>query len=96
MRLTFHNPFEQVFVADVSTHLSTYLLLTGVRVCVCVCLYSFDCKTSLTYLRWSDQRSFVVSISRGFCQVPSSLFLILPYLHIFIYTYFEIARDLFS
>ena len=36
MRLTFHNPFEQVFVADVSTHLSTYLLLTGVRVCVCV------------------------------------------------------------
>ena len=59
-----------------------------VFVCVCVCVYvwvgvfilffllvSSDCKTSLTYLRCSDQRSFVVSISRGFCQVPSSLFL---------------------
>ena len=42
MRLTFHNPFEQVFVADVSTHLSTYLLLTGVRVCVCVCVYTLS------------------------------------------------------
>ena len=59
-----------------------------VCVFVCVCMYvwvgvfilffllvSSDCKTSLRYLRCSDQRSFVVSISRGFCQVPSSLFL---------------------
>ena len=49
---------------------------------VCVCLFilfhllaSSDCKTSVTYLRCSDQRSFVVSICRGLCQVPLSLYL---------------------
>ena len=31
--------------------------------------------TSVTYVRSSDQRSFVESISRSFCQVSSSLFL---------------------
>ena len=42
-------------------------------------LASSDCKTSLTYLRCSNQRSFVVSISSGFCQVPLYLFLNLSY-----------------
>ena len=69
-------------------------LLSGVCVCVCVCVFvhvcvyvfilfrllaSSVCKTSVTYLTCSDQRSFVESISRGFCQVPSSLFLNLSY-----------------
>ena len=42
-----------------------------VCVCVCVCLYSstvkasFDCKMSKTYLRCSDQLSFVVNIYLG-------------------------------
>ena len=52
-----------------------------VCVCVCVCVFlllrllaSSICKTSLTYLRCTNQRSFVVSIARGFCQVPSSPF----------------------
>ena len=53
--------------------------------CVCVfilfhLLVSSDCKTSVTYLRSLDQRSFVVSIARGFCQIPSSLFPNLSYL----------------
>ena len=52
-------------------------------VCVCACvrvfilfhlLVSSGCKTSVTYVRSSCQRSFVVNITRGFCQVPSSLF----------------------
>ena len=48
---------------------------------LCVCVYalppavSSGCTTSVTYVRSSDQRTFVESISRGFCQVPSSLFL---------------------
>ena len=59
-----------------------------VRVCVCVCvcvfipfhlLVSSGCTTSVTCVRYSDQRSFVVSITRGFCQVPSSPFLSLSY-----------------
>ena len=57
-----------------------------VCVCVCVCVFilfhllaSSDCKTSVTYLRCSDQRSFVVSIARGYCQVPSSPYLKLSY-----------------
>ena len=64
-----------------------FILMTSV--CVCVCLYSSAFwllpnarrlwHTSLTFLRCSDQRSFVVSISRGFCQVPSSQFLNLLY-----------------
>ena len=46
--------------------------------CVCVfilfhLLVSSDCTTSETYVRSSDQRSFVVSISGCCCQVPSSL-----------------------
>ena len=55
-------------------------------VCVCVCVFklfyllvSSGCMTSVTYVRSSDQRSFVEIISRGFCQVPSSLFLNLSY-----------------
>ena len=58
----------------------------GVCVCVCVCLFilfhllvSSGFTTSVTYVRCSDQRSFVVSIIRGFCQVHSSLFLNLSY-----------------
>ena len=57
-----------------------------VRACVCVCVFilfhllaSSDCKTSVTYLRCSDQRSFVVSTARGFCQVPSSPYLKMSY-----------------
>ena len=63
---------------------------TCVCVCVCVCvcacvfilfrlLASCDCKTSLKYLRCSGQQSFVESISRGFFQVASSLFMNLSY-----------------
>ena len=58
-----------------------------VCVCVCVCVFiTFDlldssyCKTSVTYMRCSDQRSFVLSMTRGFCQVPSSPFPNLSYL----------------
>ena len=43
-------------------------------------LASSECKTSVTYLRCSDQRSFVMSIARGFCQVPSSPYLKMSYL----------------
>ena len=59
-----------------------------VCVCVCVCMCKFilfhllassDNKTSVTYLRYSDQRSFVVSIARGFCQVLSSPYLKMSY-----------------
>ena len=65
-----------------------YSLRSGVCVCVCVCLCVFmlfhllvssDSTTFVTSVRSSDQQSFVVSISRGFCQVPSSLFLNLSY-----------------
>ena len=62
------------------------LLLLVTCVCVCVSgfilfhlLVSSGCTTSVTYVRSSDQQSFVVSISRDFCQVPSSLFLNLSY-----------------
>ena len=55
--------------------------------CVCLCVFmpfhllaSTDCKTSVTYLKCSDQRSFVVSIARGFCEVPS------PYLKMSYFT----------
>ena len=48
------------------------LINTCVCVCVCVCVFilfhllvSSDCKTSVTYLRCSDQHSFVVSIISG-------------------------------
>ena len=48
-------------------------------VCVCVCVFIiFDllassyCKTSVTHMRCSDQRSFVLSMTRGFCQLSSS------------------------
>ena len=60
----------------------------SVCVCVCVCVYvfilfhlllSFGCTTSVTYMRCSDQRSFVVSIIRNFCQVPSYSFPSLSY-----------------
>ena len=57
-----------------------------VCVCVCVCMFilfhqliSSGCMTSVTYMRCSEQRSFVESITRGFCQVPSSPFLSLSY-----------------
>ena len=55
-----------------------------VCVCVCVCLYSSTCwffwaARRLTYVRSSDQQFFIVSIPRGFCQVPASLFLNLSY-----------------
>ena len=42
-------------------------------------LVSSGCTTSVTYVRGSDQRSFVVSIMWGFCKVPSFLFLNLSY-----------------
>ena len=56
-----------------------------VRACVCVfilfhLLVSSGCTTSVTYVRCSDQRSFAVSITTGFCQVPSSPFPNLSYL----------------
>ena len=54
--------------------------------CLCVCVFivfhllvSSGCTTSVTYVRSSDQRSFVVSISGCYCQVPSSLSLNLSY-----------------
>ena len=59
-----------------------------VCVCVCLCVYVFilfhllassDCKTSVIYLRCLDQQSFVVSVARGFCPVPSSLYLKMSY-----------------
>ena len=63
-----------------------YLATCTTDDCVCVCVFilfhllvSSDCKTSVTYLRCSDQRSFVVSIARGFCQVPSSPYLKMSY-----------------
>ena len=69
------------------------MLLLNVCVCVCVCVYvrarvfipfhllvSSGCTTSVTYVRSSDQRSFVVSISvTALCQVPSSLYLKMSY-----------------
>ena len=66
---------------------SFYRLILDTLVCwCCVCVFilfhllaSSDCKTSVTYLRCSDQRSFVVSIARGICQIPSSPFLNLWY-----------------
>ena len=68
--------------------LSMFLYIYPVRLCVCVfvCVFilfhlliSFGCTTSVTYVRSSDQRSLLVSISRAFYQVPSSLFLNLSY-----------------
>ena len=51
---------------------SFYRLILDTLVCWCVCVFilfhklaSSDCKTSVSYLRCSDQRSFVVSIARG-------------------------------
>ena len=62
------------------------LVVLLVCVCVCVCVITFfhllvssGCTTSLTYVRWSDQRSFVVSIIRSLCQVSSSPFPNLSY-----------------
>ena len=66
------------------------LLLVCVRMCVPTrararvfilfhLLVSSGCTTSVTYVRYSDQGSFVVSITSGFCQVPSSPFLNLSY-----------------
>ena len=53
---------------------------------VCVCVYTLPPVVFFRLhdvcddiVRSLDQRSFVVSISRGFCQVPSSLFLNLSY-----------------
>ena len=50
--------------------------------CVCVCVCVCVCTLSMfaTYLRCSDQRSFVVSIARGVCEVLSSLRLKMSYL----------------
>ena len=80
------------FRAPVLKKSSQYLLIIQMLVCVCVCvclclcvfipfhlLASSDCKASLICLRCSDQLSFVESISRGFCQVPSSQILNLSY-----------------
>ena len=59
-----------------------------VCVCMCVCVYVCVCVYTLPPVGFfrlhdvcdiRDQRSFVLSISRGFCQVPSSLFLNLSY-----------------
>ena len=57
------------------------LFAYGDGMCVCVfilfhLLVTSGCTTSVNI---RDQRSFVLSISRGFCQVPSSLFLNLSY-----------------
>ena len=60
---------------------SKKVLLLILCACVCVCVFilfqlsvSSSCTTFVTYVRSSDQRSFVESISRGFCQAPSFLF----------------------
>ena len=65
------------------TFIQNKIFLVG-ALCVCVfilfhLLVSSGYTTSVTYVRSSDQWSFVVSISRGFYQVPSSLFLNLSY-----------------
>ena len=83
------SPYEQVYFEQCQIKIVLIdLMITCVCVCVCVCSYSSTCwflpassgcTTSLTYLRSSDQRSFVVSILVSFCQVPSSLFLNLSY-----------------
>ena len=60
--------------------LSSNLKLCSVCVFILFHLLAFsDCKTSATCLRCSDQRSFVVSIAMGLCQVPSSPFPNLSY-----------------
>ena len=59
-----------------------------VCVCVfaCVCLYSStvkassNCKTSVTYLRGTNQRCYIDYHSRCFCQVLLSLFLKMSYI----------------
>ena len=68
-------------------HVITNFLLTCVCVCVCVCvcLYSSTCRLFPTARRlwhtWDVQINdlVVVSIARGFCQVPSSPFPNLSY-----------------
>ena len=78
----------QEYIVGMLHQYSTNRYLPGVCVCVCVCvcmfilfhqLISSGCMTSVTYMRCSEQRSFVVSITRGFCQVSSSPFLSLSY-----------------
>ena len=80
----------QEYIVGMLHQYSTNRYLPGVCVCVCVyvcvCMFilfhqliSSGCMTSVTYMRCSEQRSFVVSITRGFCQVPSSPFLSLSY-----------------
>ena len=65
--------------------------ITNAPLCLCACVYvcvfilfhllvSSGYTMSVTYMRCFVQQSFVVSIIRGFCQVPSSLFLNLSYL----------------
>ena len=56
------------------------------KTCWCVCVFIFfhllvssGCMTSVIYVRCWDQWSFVVSITRGFCKVPSSPFSNLSY-----------------
>ena len=71
---------------------SAWEFANPVRACVCVCvcvcacvfilfhlLVSSGCTTSVICVRSSDRRSFVVSTSGCFCQVPSSLSLNLSY-----------------
>ena len=59
---------------NIAKHFNAILLMEP---CVCILfhlLVSSGCTTSVTYMRCSDQRSFIVSIIRGICQVPSSSF----------------------
>ena len=81
------NSRKKYFLPTLDT--TDYNMDVCVCVCVCVCMCVFvlfhvsvssGCTTSITYVRCSDQQSFVVSIIRGFCQVPSSLFINLSYL----------------
>ena len=80
-------PYKNFQIFNVKSYLwYTLQLLQFIWPAAWVCMFmlfhlliSSGCTTSVIYVRSSDQRSFVVSISRGFCQVPSSLFLNLSY-----------------
>ena len=69
-------------------HTVTNLFFNWLNKCMCVCMCVFTLfhllvssggTASVTHVRWLDQQSFVVSIIRVLCQVPSSPFPNLSY-----------------
>ena len=75
-----------IYGIEHSANLSLCANVNSYYCCVCVCVFilfhllvSSGCTTSVIYVRSSDLRPFVESIFRGFCRVPSSLFLNLSY-----------------